>query len=1050
CFNGEISQVRIYNRALSAAEITANYTGNISRQGLVLEQGYRTGTANDLSGNGNNGIPKDGAEYNFVKITAETGGYEPAIRRWTGDVDEVLLYEYDKANNLCRSYRYFESGNLHRTYEASEFVDVYEVAGAESDFNDSLVFDIGSLGHKARIGTVGEDFAGYLVRVLETGNQAAGTYTATFRLRAGNNTTASTIARIEVGGVSLDIKGTDFTNTTDYQGFSLTYTKAQADRVEYKIYFTDIADIWADEVIVGKSDSIIIREYDGNGNLVRTFSRDGSSIGSQAAIWSAATSSETESALAAMVNNIGLKVREFMQSFQSKSIADKKASVSAFGVTGIADKFLEVTEIDKIINVISNLTKRAINCAVDALAVFLKNLGIFDASKEDISADTLILDKLQGLISGNSVLTEVYTSISSMIKTAKSRYGIDLINKKVTFEELKTITQPLIAYVGGDHFVVVLKADDSTVTIIENGESLTISKESFLLKWQGEIIMEDPLSGIKRQYDTAGRLIKVTSGNGDITEFIYKDAASDMPIRVFSAQYPENVVANTDVALSSWAKGYNANIQYSYDGPCGPDVRVAGFTDINTDGSGYWYCYGDYAPQESDTTYTISLWVKTEDEITIRAYTADNSGNEAASRIWTESVTVKPADGWKKVTWNPITTIANNQSKSLSFNWSGLAAGKKMWISNPRMLKTVYSNVYYTQENSLAGQKIIGANEIFENGNYRSNDLISLENDRIRFFISAGNITKVDGTGSYNYYNAAPMRLWNKETGYTNSNSTGIDDSYFNAIEDGVSKNITTNAANIIYDNARVAANCDDSSLFDYKVNYTLVGNYVKVTLSATNKTASKHTVQLRWLGDHDSNGQWRNAEGAIGVFGTAKAGLSATAKWVANYNLSNSTVYGIILGDNQQISLGCWEDANLRESSAATVAPGATHTMTYWYVAAKQGSAGQEWTPVEQAYKEIKNFKVNLIVDTEGAVIKAMDKDGAAREYDDKGCMSTITYSDGKIFRYEYVFNGLDNVTKIYKKDASNNLLETITNLSIIDDLLYNQHLLAGSFGLY
>ncbi len=144
----------------------------------------------------------------------------------------------------------------------------------------------------------------------------------------------------------------------------------------------------------------------------------------------------------------------------------------------------------------------------------------------------------------------------------------------------------------------------------------------------------------------------------------------------------ENVVTNTDLSDASWSKGYCGDIEYSYDGPAGPDVIVAGFTDIDSDGSAYWYCYGDYAPQADGTTYTISLWVKTEDTISISAYTGNNS---ESGRKWTEYREVTPADGWTRVVWDSIVTDSPNDCDSLSFHWTGQAAGERLWISAPQM-----------------------------------------------------------------------------------------------------------------------------------------------------------------------------------------------------------------------------------------------------------------------------------------------------------------------------------------------------------------------------
>lgn len=54
--NSLIADVRIYNRALSSQEVASLYGGAQIQAGLVLYHNYRKGNANDISGNGNNGV----------------------------------------------------------------------------------------------------------------------------------------------------------------------------------------------------------------------------------------------------------------------------------------------------------------------------------------------------------------------------------------------------------------------------------------------------------------------------------------------------------------------------------------------------------------------------------------------------------------------------------------------------------------------------------------------------------------------------------------------------------------------------------------------------------------------------------------------------------------------------------------------------------------------------------------------------------------------------------------------------------------------------------
>ncbi|OCA87282.1 hypothetical protein [Pseudobacillus wudalianchiensis] len=148
----------------------------------------------------------------------------------------------------------------------------------------------------------------------------------------------------------------------------------------------------------------------------------------------------------------------------------------------------------------------------------------------------------------------------------------------------------------------------------------------------------------------------------------------------------ENILLNPSIDDPSWVKSYNTNIMYTQDGPVAGAV-VATFEDANTDGSAYWYCYEDKAPQKSDTYYLVGVWVKAwERDIAIKAYTADNTeAQNPGQRINTPYLTVKPIDGWKYVEWL-IKTHPENISDSLSFHFSGLTNKARMSLSSPSMI----------------------------------------------------------------------------------------------------------------------------------------------------------------------------------------------------------------------------------------------------------------------------------------------------------------------------------------------------------------------------
>lgn len=147
-----------------------------------------------------------------------------------------------------------------------------------------------------------------------------------------------------------------------------------------------------------------------------------------------------------------------------------------------------------------------------------------------------------------------------------------------------------------------------------------------------------------------------------------------------------NVVTNTDLDIG-WSKGYCTGILWNdITPPIGVNSPVVSFYDYDADGSAYWYCYGDYAPQIPSTVYTVSLYVKTLDSnFRIKFYTADNV---ETGRYSSEYVTVPNDGNWHRVVWNSFTNPSNSQSNSLSFHfYFGNAQGEnqRTWICAPQM-----------------------------------------------------------------------------------------------------------------------------------------------------------------------------------------------------------------------------------------------------------------------------------------------------------------------------------------------------------------------------
>ena len=170
---------------------------------------------------------------------------------------------------------------------------------------------------------------------------------------------------------------------------------------------------------------------------------------------------------------------------------------------------------------------------------------------------------------------------------------------------------------------------------------------------------------------------------------VYEDGA------VWLGNSTTNIITNTNLDIG-WGKGYCAGIRWNdIDPPPRINSPVVSFIDNNADQAGYWYSYGDYAPQEPGKVYTVSLYVKTNDSnFRINHYTADNS---EVGRYWSETIRV-PNDGkWHRVVWNSFTNPSNSQSNSLSFRFlfgNEQGESQRTWLCAPQMEQGHYATPF--------------------------------------------------------------------------------------------------------------------------------------------------------------------------------------------------------------------------------------------------------------------------------------------------------------------------------------------------------------------
>jgi hypothetical protein len=179
----------------------------------------------------------------------------------------------------------------------------------------------------------------------------------------------------------------------------------------------------------------------------------------------------------------------------------------------------------------------------------------------------------------------------------------------------------------------------------------------------------------------------------DNTLALHLDAGST---KSFPGEPTTNVVTNWNLD-TGWAKGYTEDIVFNEIAPPeGVNAPTVGFRNDDTGGVGYWYSYGDYAPQDPSTTYTVSLYARTNQtngNVRIAAYTANNS---EVGRQWTSYTYITQPNVWQRIVWDSFTTPSNTQSDSLSFQYRGLYNGgyTRLWLCAPQMEAKSYATPF--------------------------------------------------------------------------------------------------------------------------------------------------------------------------------------------------------------------------------------------------------------------------------------------------------------------------------------------------------------------
>ncbi|MBU1912482.1 MAG: hypothetical protein KKB22_02990, partial [Candidatus Omnitrophica bacterium] len=182
-------------------------------------------------------------------------------------------------------------------------------------------------------------------------------------------------------------------------------------------------------------------------------------------------------------------IQNFLESYGALSTPEERqAKLQEAGLGGLNLNLADLTTsgITIIVGWLWRASTRLINCAINSLYNILSNLGA-SVTKKELVQKAVLVDILTGVITPETATGELMLSMYSMAKAAQSK-GIALNGASVTVDQLKSIGQPVIAYVGGDHYVVIKSIDAANITYIEKDDEYTVSVAEFLNMWGGIIL----------------------------------------------------------------------------------------------------------------------------------------------------------------------------------------------------------------------------------------------------------------------------------------------------------------------------------------------------------------------------------------------------------------------------------------------------------------------------------------------------------------------------------------------------------------------------------
>ncbi len=282
-------------------------------------------------------------------------------------------------------------------------------------------------------------------------------------------------------------------------------------------------------------------------------------------------------------------IRTFLESVMDTA-NDQYAGIRNI-LSGTNPVLLTQTGINGIISYLNNQITNIINCATNVLNYFFP-----DQEKEKIAIATILYDILTGVTTElKDSNADLKISFESIARYANAK-GFDLKAYKIDPDnDLVKITQPGVAFINGNHYVVIVSVADGNVNYNDNGVSVTESIEEFKEKFNGEILTSEEIDGAVLLTDDENKNIL----GQEVGNTIYVDA----PINPWTG---ELVVGTTFNATSGL-------------------ITVVGF--YGTNNSSITYTINNGSPRSMSTAYFKSTYGANAEGVIQAAINSANYGD---------------------------------------------------------------------------------------------------------------------------------------------------------------------------------------------------------------------------------------------------------------------------------------------------------------------------------------------------------------------------------------------------------------------------------------